>query len=163
MRLDILASQKLGTSREKAKKLILNGKITVNGTMQKVPKFETNEADEILCSQEIVQISNEILPNFGVELKVIFEDEHILVINKQKGLMVHEGASENFHTIATLFDSLNEYAHPKVHRCSYSHISNHFLLPQHIKATKLVDKLQGSVVNILDDGNGKGDYDIFRY
>jgi 23S rRNA pseudouridine1911/1915/1917 synthase len=102
MRLDIFASQKLGTSREKAKKLILNGKITVNGVMQKVPKFETNEADEIVCSQEIVQILNEILPNFGVELKVIFEDAHILVINKQKGLMVHEGASENFHTLVNI-------------------------------------------------------------
>jgi len=91
---------------------------------------------------------------------------HYLPFNKDGNIMcdhIFIANSENFHTIATLFDSLNEYAHPKVHRCGYSHISNHFLLPQHIKATKLVDKLQGSVINILDDGSGKGDYDIFRY
>ena len=102
MRLDIYASQQLGTSREKAKKLILNGKITVNGVIQKVPKFETVETDVIACTQEIVQISNEIKPNFDVELNIIFEDDHILVINKQKGLMVHEGASENFHTLVNV-------------------------------------------------------------
>ena len=99
MRLDIFASQKLEFSREKTKKLILNGKILVNGNVQSVPKFEVNDGDEILCTQKFVEISNEIKPNYDISLNIVFEDEHILVINKQKGLIVHEGASENFNTV----------------------------------------------------------------
>jgi len=70
---------------------------------------------------------------------------------------------ENFHKISSLFDSLDEYAHPLKHRCSYTHISSHLLIPQHLRAINLIDILEGSIVNDLEAGKDTGDYDIFRY
>jgi hypothetical protein len=71
--------------------------------------------------------------------------------------------TENFHKFASLFDNLDDYVHPSKHKCSYSHISNHFLVPQHLRSLNLIDRLEGSIVNDLEAGKGTGDYDIFRY
>lgn len=99
MRLDILATNKLATSRERVKKLIKAGFIYVDGTVQISPKFEVEENAVITCFGELTPQNVPIKPNNEIELDIIFEDEHLLVINKQKGLMVHEGTSENYKTI----------------------------------------------------------------
>ena len=99
MRLDIITAQKLEISREKAKKMIIMGLISVNGIVQNIPKFDVSDLDDITAERYLPEVSNEILPNFDIPLAIVFEDEHLLVINKQKGLIIHEGASENFHTL----------------------------------------------------------------
>ena len=70
---------------------------------------------------------------------------------------------QNFYKIASLFDNLDDYVQPAKHKCHYSHISNHLLIPQHLRAINIVDKLEASILNDLDAGKGTGDYDIFRY
>jgi hypothetical protein len=70
---------------------------------------------------------------------------------------------ENFHKIASLFNNIDEYVHPSKHKCGYSHISNHILFPQHLQAINLVEKLEGSILNNIDEGKGTGDYDILKY
>ncbi len=99
MRLDIATAQKFEISREKAKKLILAGKILVDGNNITLPKFNIVE-QEIICNGEIPHKNTTMQANHNITLDVIFEDDDILVINKQKDLMVHEGNSENFHTLA---------------------------------------------------------------
>lgn len=103
MRLDSKTASQFSISREKAKKLIENGNVFVNGVLQKLPRFSVQETDEITANFENqLQENHEIKPNFEDKLEIVYEDEGILVINKQKGLMVHEGNSENFHTVANI-------------------------------------------------------------
>lgn len=102
------------------------------------------------------------------KIHVAYHPSHseFLPLNKQARDMcdhVFISNAENFHLLATLFDNLNEYVHPSRHKCSYSHISNHLLIPQHLRASNLVDKLEASILNDLESGKGTGDYDIFRY
>lgn len=73
------------------------------------------------------------------------------------------GNMDNFYKLSTLFYSLPQYADPRIHRCSYSHISNHRLCVQHLNATGLADISVPSIENVLDDGTGLADYNIFRY
>jgi 23S rRNA pseudouridine1911/1915/1917 synthase len=100
MRLDIASAQALNISREKAKKMILSGNVLVNGIVQTVPKFEIQDQEITSTELNTSIVQNEIKPNYDIPLDIIFEDDDILIVNKQKGLMVHEGASENFHTLA---------------------------------------------------------------
>jgi len=70
---------------------------------------------------------------------------------------------EYFHEIAKLFECLDDYVHPSVHKCDYSYISNHLLIPQHLRSLNLIDKLNATFINDHELGAGTGDYDIFRY
>lgn len=99
MRLDTATAQTLNISREKAKKLILLGNICVDGIPQTQPRFEVEE-QIITCTAELPIKNQSLKPNFEIPLHIIYEDADIAIINKQKGLIVHEGASENFHTLA---------------------------------------------------------------
>lgn len=100
MRLDIATAQALNLSREKAKKLILAGNILIDGKVQTQPRFDVEESIIITCTGNLPIENQAIKPNFDIPLEIVYEDDDILVINKQKGLMVHEGTSENFHTLA---------------------------------------------------------------
>lgn len=68
-----------------------------------------------------------------------------------------------FDSYGDLYDSLDEYVLPKNHKCRYSHISHHLLIPQHLRKLGVVDKLEPTIINHHDAGVGTGDYDIFRY
>lgn len=100
MRLDIKVATLFGISRERAKKMILNGQVTLNDVVEISPRFLVKDYDSINISSEVTACTDSaIIPNFDIKPEIIYEDEGILVINKQKGLMVHEGNSENYHTV----------------------------------------------------------------
>lgn len=90
MRLDtFLAEQDLGLSRSSLQKLIKDGAVTVNG--------EETRPSHRLQGGEFIEV---ILPPpedrppepEPIPLDVIYEDDDVLVINKQKGLVVHPAA-----------------------------------------------------------------------
>ena len=86
-RLDmVVASCISDCSRSLSASLIRNGKILVHGALKK-PGYHVREGDEICClipSPEPVLFEPE-----PVEIDIIYEDEHLIVINKQPGLVVH--------------------------------------------------------------------------
>ncbi|MEX0774823.1 MAG: RluA family pseudouridine synthase [Phycisphaeraceae bacterium] len=89
-----------GISRNKVQKLIDLGGVTVNG---KRPKASTivrqgDVIDIILPPPAIKTIVPEPIP-----LDILYEDENVIVINKQAGLIVHPARS---HTSGTLVNGL---------------------------------------------------------
>lgn len=87
-RVDVfLAAQKtLSRSRSQIRKLIVDGEITVNGTPVK-PGYQVNAADEIVVRlpepRPLDIVAEEI------SLDIVYEDEHLIVLNKAAGMVVH--------------------------------------------------------------------------
>lgn len=86
-RLDKFLTQYIGTvSRARLQKLIDEGKVTVNGKPAK--------ASHLILPYEKVEVcipkpeKTEILPE-NIPLNILYEDEHLLVLNKEAGMVVH--------------------------------------------------------------------------
>ena len=87
-------------SRSFITKLIDEGKITINGKVEK-PSFKVKENDEIFI-EEIVDVKSDIKEE-DIPLDVVYEDDDILVINKPQGMVVHPA---NGHYSGTLVNAL---------------------------------------------------------
>ena len=75
-----------GLSRERCKKYIQDGRVLLNGQAAPSPKIAVSEGDLLSLDAEIP--SSELTPEQG-ELKIIYRDESLLVIDKPAGLTVH--------------------------------------------------------------------------
>ena len=87
-------------SRSFITKLIDEGKITINGKVEK-PSFKVKENDEIDI-EEIVDVKSDIKEE-DIPLDVVYEDDDILIINKPQGMVVHPA---NGHYSGTLVNAL---------------------------------------------------------
>ena len=83
-------------ARSLAERLIADGAVTVDGTAQ--PKSHRLEPGAVVAAE---------LPNAAVGLepepvtvRLVHEDEHVLVVDKPAGLTVHPGAGSSFGTLA---------------------------------------------------------------
>jgi len=95
-----LAEQGLGCSRSYLQKLIAGEHVTVNGVRPKV-SYMIRPGDQILVSlPEPVPMH---LDPEDIPLDIFFEDEHLLVLNKPAGLVVHPAAG---HRTGTLVHAL---------------------------------------------------------
>ena len=92
-----IASKDLELSRSMIKKLLEDGKITVNGEITKASyKVQLNDKIEIdIEKPKEVKLEAQEIP-----LDIIYEDNDILVVNKQKGLVVHPGNGNLDGTLA---------------------------------------------------------------
>lgn len=88
-RLDMyIASLDLDLSRSMAQKIIENGQVLIN---EKIPKasYKIKLGDKIEI--EILEPKETNLEAQDIPLDIIYEDDDILVVNKQKGMVVHPG------------------------------------------------------------------------
>ena len=83
-----VASLDVVLSRSMAQRLIKEGKITVNKKNEK-ESYKVKENDEIKIIIEKPKETN-IKPE-DIDLNIVYEDEYILVVNKEKGMVVHPG------------------------------------------------------------------------
>ncbi len=90
----------IGLSRSRIQALIDEGQVTLNGAMPKA-RQAVNPGDVI-----IVRVPDpepmELVPE-DIPLDIVYEDEDILVVNKQRGLVVHPAAG---HWTGTLVHAL---------------------------------------------------------
>ena len=84
-------------SRSKIQEYIDNELILVNGKIEK-SSYKIKLNDEIIIN-DIPQTEYDLIPE-NIPLDIIYEDDDVLVINKQKGLIVHPGAGANSGTLA---------------------------------------------------------------
>ena len=86
-------------SRSQLQKYIKNGNITVNGEIKPV-KYRLNLDDKIHIdiSEEISDI--DFVEPQEIPIDIIFEDNDIIVINKQAGMTVHPGTGNKDGTLA---------------------------------------------------------------
>lgn len=102
MRLDLLLADysqhnKLGLSRTNIQKLILQGNIFLNGQVINKSHYKVSQKEKIkiiLPEKE----KTECLPE-QIQLDIVYEDNDILIINKQSGLVVHPAPGNKEHTL----------------------------------------------------------------
>ncbi len=102
VRLDMFLSQKMGLSRNAIQKLINNDFVLVND--QKVKnsyKLEINDRVIVIENFSINEEKKSFDINF--DLNIVFEDNNYLIINKQRGIVVHPSLTTKG---ATLVDAL---------------------------------------------------------
>ncbi len=108
VRLDVGVATALNISRTKAQKAIKTGIVLVDDE-ERTPHFLVNDEMSITYNPKFfikdTKKSGEIQ-----NLDIIFENENLIAINKQAGLLVHETETSQEHT---LVDSLLEYF-PKI-------------------------------------------------
>jgi 23S rRNA pseudouridine1911/1915/1917 synthase len=86
-----------GASRSKVQQAIAAGHVLVNEKTVKA-NYKVRAGDEVKVMVEHEPETLEIIPE-EIPLDVLFEDEHILVINKQAGLVVHPGVGNKRGTL----------------------------------------------------------------
>ena len=84
-------------SRTTLQRLIQTGEVTVNGLPTK-PSYEPNAGDLIEVNVPPPPPQNIIAQD--IPLDIIFEDDHILVLNKQAGIICHPAKSTQTGTLA---------------------------------------------------------------
>jgi len=84
-------------SRTKIKDLILSGNIKVDGIINKNPAYKINPKNEISINlPEVVEYD---LKAENIPINIVFEDEHLLVINKEPNFVVHPSPGHNSGTL----------------------------------------------------------------
>ncbi len=78
-----------GLSRTTIQRMIENGNILVNGKKVKV-SYKVAEGDIVIIQKE-EPLEVDLIPQ-NIPLDIIYEDDDILIVNKQKGMVVHPGA-----------------------------------------------------------------------
>ena len=98
LRLDqVLADLFPEYSRSKLKTWIQDGNVAVNGEVITVPRYKMQMDELVTVQAEMdVQVTSEAQ---DIALNIVYEDEHILVINKPADLVVHPGAGNPSGTV----------------------------------------------------------------
>lgn len=96
VRLDVFLTENTSFSRSFIKTMSDEGRILINGKQEKAG-FKLKAGDEIEIDEkevETIDVSPENIP-----LNIVYEDEDLLVINKQVGLVVHPCSTTKSHTL----------------------------------------------------------------
>lgn len=99
-RLDKYLAEKLADksiSREKIKKSILAGHVKIDNEIIKTPNYNLKNSQEITL--EIIANKKPELKDYKIDLDIIFEDEDLIILNKQAGLVVHPGHGNQDNTL----------------------------------------------------------------
>ncbi len=97
-RLDIyLVQSGCGLSREKVKEAIEGGFVEVDGKVIKKPSYRVKAGEHIVIKIK-EEPEKELIPE-EVPFEVLYEDEHIAVINKPAGIVVHPARGHHSGTL----------------------------------------------------------------
>jgi len=86
-RVDLFLRESTGMSRAKIQRLIDEGEVFINSFPVKAYSQKVKNGDTIEYSEELPATFD--LKSADIPLNVIYEDENMLVVNKQTGLVVH--------------------------------------------------------------------------
>ncbi len=103
-RIDKILPEILSKPRSQVQKLIASELIFVNGSNVK-NNYKLNEGDEVEIKE--VEESKVIVSHQKMDLNIVFEDEHLLVVNKPSNMVVHPAPG---HYTNTLVNGLQYYS-----------------------------------------------------
>ena len=99
IRLDKLVAKLSGISRTRAALLIKKGEVLVGNIVYTDPsKIISSESIIEICNIEANHIDTSLTPK-EMDINIIYEDNDLIVINKQAGLTVHPGAGNYQDTL----------------------------------------------------------------
>lgn len=84
-------------SRETIQRMIIQEKILVNGKKTKA-SYKTSAGDIVTIEEEVLEEIN--LTPQNIPIDIIYEDDDMLIINKEKGMVVHPGNGNPDGTLA---------------------------------------------------------------
>lgn len=162
-------------SRSVIKKWILNGKVIVDNEVIKKPSKKILGEKNITIN-DIKKNKNDIFQPQNIKIKIIYEDEDILVINKTNGMVVHPGVGNPDNTLlnALIYHYPNNIFLPRagiVHRLDKNttglmviakNIYSYLFLVESIKQHKVIRKYEAIVEGKLEK-NGIVNQPIMRH
>lgn len=92
-------------SRTRIKEWILQDRVTLDGQVANTPREKVVAGQQVHVNVELADDTRWDAQN--IELNIVYEDEHILVIDKPAGLVVHPAAG---HADGTLLNALLHHA-----------------------------------------------------
>lgn len=127
-------------SRSKLKEWLLNGTIKVNNKIL-APSSIVNGDEEILFAAPSSEAATHLLAQ-DIKLDIVFADDHLIIVNKQPGLIVHPGAGNPDNTLvnALLHYDENLYQLPRagiIHRLDKD-TSGLLVIARNLKAHNLL-------------------------
>lgn len=107
LRLDVFLSEQLEISRTMATRLINDGHVLLN-TKYKKAGTKLQIGDKVIATVHQEPLSIDITPQ-NIPLNIIYEDTDIIIVNKEKGIVVHPapGHSDNTLVNALLYHCQN--------------------------------------------------------
>jgi 23S rRNA pseudouridine1911/1915/1917 synthase len=87
----------VGATRNKIQNGIDNGLVTVNGKVVK-SNYKVKAGDEVIVYTDMDPDLNEVVAE-DLPLDMVYEDEHIIIINKKSGMVVHPGCGNYTGTL----------------------------------------------------------------
>ena len=165
IRLDIWLTSSLDYSRSYIQKLCLKENVFVNGQVVR-SNYLLKPQDEVrvvIPDAEVLDVKAE-----DIKLDVVYEDEHIIVINKPKGMVVHPAVGNYTGTLVNALmkhcgDSLsdiNGIIRPGiVHRIDKAHER----LSEKLKTHDIKREYIALVEGVIYEGLGKIDAPIGRH
>src|SRR5688572_7072396 len=88
VRLDVYLTERIANAtRAKVQRGIRDGRVSVNGRVETRPSYGVQPGDDLEClilRPPPIDVMPEAIP-----LTVVYEDEHLLVIDKPAGMVVH--------------------------------------------------------------------------
>lgn len=98
LRIDKMLGELLDTaSRSAIQQWIKAGNVLVNGSVVK-QTYKLLQGDTVSVEMPEAQADDEVVAE-DIDIEVVFEDEHILLVNKPAGLVVHPGAGNTSGTL----------------------------------------------------------------
>ena len=98
LRVDIVINKREKLiSRTRIKNLIIKEKLKLNEKIINSPSKKVSTGDKL--SLEIPSAQNTFLKPYDFKLKIIYEDDDLLIINKPAGIIMHPGAGNYDKTI----------------------------------------------------------------
>ncbi len=95
-RVDVVLASLLNNTRAQVQKMIKDGDVTLNGASVKASyRIEGKEEFKVVMREKEAL---DLTP-YDLELDVRYEDEYLLVVNKQAGLVVHPSFGHNNQTL----------------------------------------------------------------
>ncbi|MBR1718551.1 MAG: RluA family pseudouridine synthase [Bacilli bacterium] len=96
VRIDNYLTDKLNLSRSKVSKMIKDGKILVNGKSVKTSYLV--RLNDIIDAEEYVEEEMSLKPE-KMDLDIVYEDNDVIVVNKENGVVVHPAVGNKDHTL----------------------------------------------------------------
>ncbi len=90
-RLDKILAMHLDASRNQLEKLVKEGLVSVNAQVVIKSSFKVQEGDTV--SYAFKEAEKKVAPKIDFDIEILYEDDHLLVINKPSGLVVHPAPS----------------------------------------------------------------------
>ena len=88
-RLDVFLKEQSGVTRSRIQRAVRSGHAAVNGIAIPKTSHRLEDGDTVVCSMP-PQKEQVFVPE-DLPLDIMYEDRHIIVVNKSAGMVVHPG------------------------------------------------------------------------